>query len=367
MASSQGLLRVVSGSADTSTDVEIRIDNVADADWHAAMCQFADLHYEQTAVYGAHKTGEVGSHLMLFKHGRPIAGARLGLYTLPIINRGLALLRFGPFWRQAEGQTSIATYTAFVQALVDEYCTKRKHYLVVRPRAHPEFYPLESAALSDFGFRADQSTMLDRYLVDASLSEAEQRKSLSKRWRYNLKAGESHALEIRFGESPEAMDMFRSLYADMVKRKNLNYPGVDHVEYMPQLILFPEQMKLRVVLAYKDGEAIAGAAFGVVGDIAYYVFGASTDTGVDLEAGYVLQWKILNWLRENSNVRWYELGGPGDPGIQQFKKGLAGSKGLLMPIQEFHYCTDLSAELSVKGLFKLRDLRNSIQRWQRSK
>jgi hypothetical protein len=61
------------------------------------------------------------------------------------------------------------------------------------------------------------------------------------------------------------------------------------------------------------------------------------------------------------------LGGTGDPGIQQFKKGLAGKQGAFLAAQEFHYSPDITATMVVKGLFALRDARNKIQRWQRER
>mgnify|MGYP001089640723 FL=1 len=93
----------------------------------------------------------------------------------------------------------------------------------------------------------------------------------------------------------------------------------------------------------------------------------TSDEATALNAGYVLQWHVMRWLRENTKVRWYELGGPGDPGIRQFKKGLAGKRGVLLAVREFHYCPDVTARVVVGGLFALRDARNRIQRWQRER
>ncbi|MBN9012221.1 MAG: GNAT family N-acetyltransferase, partial [Rhizobiales bacterium] len=75
----------------------------------------------------------------------------------------------------------------------------------------------------------------------------------------------------------------------------------------------------------------------------------------------------MRWLRENTKVRWYELGGPGAPGIRQSKKGLAGKRGVLLAVREFHCCPDVTARVVVGGLFALRDARNRMQRWQRER
>lgn len=344
--------------------LSLRINAVTEGEWHALMGGFADTHYEQTALYGHGKSAEQ-QHLVVMQHGdHAVAGARVGLYSFPVINRGLALLRFGPFWRR-DDVFDAENYRTAIEALVQEYCDRRRFYLVIRPRAHPDFHAQETAILSELGFRARESTALDRYFVDASLSEEEQRNSLSSQWRRNLKTAQKGGLEISFGASAEDIAAFQHVYTEMVARKRLNYPGLDHVALMPELARLPESMRLQLALARKDGVVIAGLAFSVTGDVAYYVFGATSDAGVKALAGYALQWETIRWLREHGGARWYELGGQGDPGIQQFKKGLAGRKGRLLPVREFHHCTDASAELAVKALFGLRDVRDSIQRWQR--
>jgi hypothetical protein len=344
---------------------QIHVDCLPDGEWHQALCLFSDIHYEQTAIYGAGQRGETSSHLLVAEDGIPLFGARVGLYTVPVLNRGLALVRFGPFWRHAGKPFDRERYKAAIQALIDEYCVRRKLYLIVRPRAHPDIYPVEAEVLAEMGVLPSSTTMLDRYFVDLSLSEDEQHKSLEKRWRYNLKSGLAHNLEVRISEREEDVASFQKIYAEMVRRKNLVYPGIDLVDLMPQLVKLPPEMRLHVALAYHDGQPIAGNAFSINGDVAYYVFGASSDAATEMQAGHVLQWNVLRWLRDNSDARWYELGGPGDPGIRQFKKGLAGKRGVLLPIQEFHYCTDIGARGVVKLLFGLRDLRNRVQRWQR--
>lgn len=347
---------------------ERQIDNVPDDVWHAAMGTFADVHYEQTAIYGAGQRGERSSHILLRREGAPFAGARIGLYLVPYLRRGMALVRFAPFWRSFDDDAfDPERYRNAVGALVDEYCRRRKLYLVLRPRPHPDFYPVEAEILAGMGLSNSASSMLDRYFVDASLDEIEQHKSLDQRWRYNLRKGLAHNLDIRISDAPADIKTFQDIYAEMVRRKNLNYPGVDLPDSIPDLMQLPERMKMRIALAYHEGRPIGGIAFSVVGDLAYYVFGATSDEATALHAGYVMQWHVMRWLRENSKVRWYELGGPGDPGIRQFKKGLAGKRGVLLAVQEFHYCTDVTARMVVKGLFAARDARNRIQRWQRER
>ena len=349
------------------SDPQAILDGVPDGEWHSIMSQSSDVHYEQTAIYTAEKTGEQSSHMLAQNGSETMGGARVGLFRVPVLNRGLALVRFGPFWRKRGAELDRDIYRKTIRSLIEEYCTGQKFYLIVRPRPHPEFYPMEAALLEEMGVHGSQSSKLDHYFVNVALSEEEQSKSLDKKWRYNLKTGLANGLEISIGDSAADISAFQKIYSEMVQRKHLNYPGVGLPNVIPDLVQLPEQMKMRIALAHHQGVPVAGVAFSIVGDLAYYVFGATNDRATEMQAGFVLQWHVINWLRENGGVRWCDLGGTGDPGIQHFKKGLAGKQGAFLAAEEFHYSPDVTATMVVKGLFALRNVRNRIQRWQRER
>jgi len=349
----------------TASAMDVSVDQFDKAEWHAAMCAFADIHYEQSALFAEGGKRETSSRLLIQQDGKPLAGAQLGLTTVPGLNRGLALLRFGPFWRRAGEPANHETYRAVLGALREEYCERRKLYLVVRPRPHPEFYPREAELLEEAGFKRADTSMLDRYFVDISIDDDAQMKSLHQKWRSKLRAGLAHKLNVSVGDDEKAIAQFHGLFGEMVERKNLVYAGMDHVDHTAEMTRLPHEMKLKIAIASDSDGPVAGVAFGIVGDVAYYVFGASNGRGFDKNAGYVLQWHVIQHLHASGRAAWYELGGPGDPGIRQFKRHLAGKSGMLLPVQEFHYCSDPISRLAVYGMFAARDARNRLQRWQR--
>lgn len=358
----------MSSTAQPVADLEaVAADSVSAASWHSTMGGFVDLHYEQTMIYAEADRGGRASYFQLKAGGTCLAGARVDLYTVPVVNSGIALIRFGPFWRRADIEEQLDAYRRLLEALIQEYCDRRRLFLVIRPRPHPDFYPREAALLVEAGFSPSAGTSLDRYFADVRLDETEQLKGFDKTWRYNLRKGQGNGMEIRFADDPATVETFQSLYWEMVRRKSLNYPGFQLPRAIPDLMALPDRMRMHIVLAYSQGEPIAGAAFSIVGDLAYYVFGASGDKATELQAGYVLQWEILRWLRDHTSVRWYELGGPGDPGIRSFKKGLAGKRGVLLNVQEFERVSSAKARLIARSLYWLRNLRNQIQKRQRQK
>ena len=64
-----------------------------------------------------------------------------------------------------------------------------------------------------------------------------------------------------------------------------------------------------------------------MGDSAIYLLGATSDDGLNAKGSYLLQWTLIQWLKENG-VRWYDLGGidpEGNPGVYYFKRGFSGA------------------------------------------
>jgi len=171
----------------------------------------------------------------------------------------------------------------------------------------------------------------NRYLVRLGLDAAAQRKSYGQKWRYHLNKAEQAGLSFERAGA-ERLAEFDALYAAMGSRKN--FP--DHAAYDTIAPLFaadPESLRPELFFV-RQGEAIvAGAIIFKAGDTAVYLFGATNDAALPLRAGYFLHWRIIDWLRENTSARWYDLGGTdGFLGLHQFKKGMVGSAGIISDI-----------------------------------
>jgi hypothetical protein len=64
-----------------------------------------------------------------------------------------------------------------------------------------------------------------------------------------------------------------------------------------------------------------------MGDSGIYLLGATSDAGLTSKGAYLLQWTVIQWLKENG-FRWYDLGGidpERNPGVYRFKRGMSGS------------------------------------------
>ena len=89
----------------------------------------------------------------------------------------------------------------------------------------------------------------------------------------------------------------------------------------------PETHRMRILICEQEGIPVASVVASVMGDSAIYVLGATSDKGLDAKGSYLLQWTLIQWLKERG-VRRYDLGGidpQQNPGVYHFKRGLSGA------------------------------------------
>jgi lipid II:glycine glycyltransferase (peptidoglycan interpeptide bridge formation enzyme) len=197
------------------------------------------------------------------------------------------------------------------------------------------------------------------------LDEARLRASLSKTWRYNLKQAVQHDITIAVEPGPYALGAFDRMMGEMERRKA--YRSDSWAEVYGRLKLhLPDKVRPAVIIARENGQAVAGAVIGHIGDVAYYLYGATSDRGAELNAGYAMQWWIVGWLRK-SGLRWYELGGgAGGPGMRQYKKGLVGKAGLVVAISgEFSLCSDVCALIFARVIDGMRATKSRMGQFRR--
>jgi len=342
----------------------VEVDRVAPDGWDRIAAGFDDASYEQSAAWVDARWGaRRSSHLLLRRDGVPVAGARTIVFRWPGLRRGVAYVKFGPFWRRSGGAGDSEAYRAAIGALVEEYCTRRGHCLTVVPRPTPTHHSDECALLAGLGFTV-RRRMLDpnRYLVDVALDPALRLPSLDQKWRYNLRQALRSGIECWVADGESGMATFMALHGRMVARKR--FPHTDPVHLLPLLgDRLPLEMRPRVVLAFHGGAAVAGAVVAACGDTAYYLYGASEDTALPLKAGYALQWWIVNWLPD-LGVRWYDLGGEAqDTGLRQFKKGLVGKRGAIVATPgEFDRWTDPRGRLAADAIYTIRAAHRRLRR-----
>jgi hypothetical protein len=86
---------------------------------------------------------------------------------------------------------------------------------------------------------------------------------------------------------------------------------------------------MSVFIAMDGNEPVAGAICSALGRRGVFLFGATGDRGTRNKASYLVQWRVINWLKERGCEE-YDLHGSNavaNPGVFQFKMGLCGRNG----------------------------------------
>jgi hypothetical protein len=345
----------------------VEVDTIGPGEWDQLAARFSDVTYDQTASGPQEQWGPKRlSRLVLRRAGQPVAAAQVVILTVPPLGKGLAYVKFGPLWRRLGEAPDLAVYRQAVSALVAEYCVRRGHSLTLLPRPNPDHLDVETGILRTYGFKQRRRLSdCNRYLVDVAVDPADQLRSLDQKWRYNLRQALRAGVACRMSDETDDLSAFEDLNAATQSRKGFRESKA--IRLLPQLARgLPASMRPRLAMAVHEGRMVAGAVIALLGDTAYYVFGASSDAVLPLKAGYALQWWIVNWLSEDGGrkgVRWYDLGGEmREPGLRQFKKGLAGKAGAILEMPgEFDYWTNPVGHLVADGIYSMRAAKSGMR------
>ena len=264
--------------------------------------------------------------LIVTRDGDPVAAA---LVRVNAARFGLryAYVRWGPLWLRKQQSPDFGVWREAVTILRSEYAIKRKMWLRIFPAATRGDYPF-SSALSAAGFTRVRAAATRTMLLDLTPPLAQLRKGLEQKWRNCLNNAEKNSLRIVEGIDSELFDRFQVPYEQMISRKGLDEPG-DFQGFRAIQRLLPDQHKLRVFLCCAGDEVYAGAIASALGERGIYHFGATADNGMRTKASYLLQWRIVEWLKERGCTE-YDLHGVNrakNPGVYNFKAGLCGKNG----------------------------------------
>ena len=363
--SDRRIIEILTGKDDISWTEDVGLESYAAryvdrAEWDRFAADYSDTVSEQTSRFVESRWGSERTERVLLEHdGRIVGGAAVVLFRVPGTDRGLAIVKWGPIWRQKGCDTDPGRLDHCLRALKQEYVDRRGCFLSVLPHADPDHGDAKVSALKGLGFTPGAVLPYpDRYLVNVSLDQEALRASLAQKWRYNLKKSMKNGLDVKFVSAEDGYPVFMELYDQMVGRKQFHDSSA--IATLEDLMASPEEAHRPVfILAYHDGRPTAGAVVSVSGERAVYLYGATDQRALRLKAGYALHWWIAEWLCGLEDVRWYDLGGSdGDQGLHQFKKGFCGSAGAIVPTPPAFDCAGSGVvNLMGRAVYVARDLK----------
>jgi lipid II:glycine glycyltransferase (peptidoglycan interpeptide bridge formation enzyme) len=329
--------------------IQVEIDNVSRDDWTHLLKQFDDATIYQSWDYGSVRWGKNNlSHLIVKKDREVIALSQIAVKKLPGIGAGIAYVPWGPIWHKRGILEDIEVLQSAIACLKEEYLRKRKLFLRISPKVIDDDNNTFSKLFKKHGFTRNWSAPLYRtLLLDLAPPIHELRANLNQKWRNMLNQAERKQLEIVEGTSDDLYRVFLCLNSEMQDRKNY-VPGVDYEEFGVIQRELPDILKMNIIICKYDEEPVSAAVYSAIGDTGIYLLGATGNKGMKLRGSYLLQWHVVQRLKE-MGCRWYDLGGinPGkNPGVYQFKAGLSGRD--VNHIGQIDACTNLISAFVVR-------------------
>jgi lipid II:glycine glycyltransferase (peptidoglycan interpeptide bridge formation enzyme) len=342
----------------------VQIDSVGEENWNALIAQFSDATIYQTWGYGAVRRGRENLSHLLLNCGDEVVGCCQVTFRRAGLGLQIAYVVWGPLWQKRGTDADPAIFQRIIQELKREYAIRRGCLLRVSPNVVGTTKTLGEEALAEEGFQVAAEVSPYRTLrLDLSPPLEDLRKNLLQKWRNCLNKAERNDLTVTESTDAKSFGVFLALSEEMLRRKQFT-PGVNYEEYANIQQALPEELKMRVLVCENNGEPHCATIFSAIGDTGIYLLGATGEKGLGPNGPYLLQWRMIQSLKERG-VRWFDLGGidpAGNPGVYDFKLGIAGKSGSVEEtfIGEYHGCftwKTQAARFAMRAGNKLKSIR----------
>lgn len=306
------------------------VDRNDPGDWAATIRKFADANFYQTYPYESVGSGPAQvSQVILKRGGKVVGAAQLRIVRFPYLLTGIAYIRWGPLWKLRGEAADPIVFRQILRALRNEYACRRGYLLRIATHlATDESEGLEGALKSE-GYENSQRRQRPRTIIMDLRPEIEALYlGLHQKWRNCLNSARKQSFEFLEGEGEDLIEAFEPIYAHLQERKQFSSKSGFHNLKRIQSALTTEE-KLKISLCKLEGEICAGVICSAIGDRGLYLFGATSPRGLKCNASYILQWKMIEWLKERGCLD-YNLNGINpvkNEGTYRFKARLAGKHG----------------------------------------
>ena len=306
------------------------VDTVDARQWSAILGHFGDANIFQTWAYGAARSGVANlSHLVLKKGEHVVAAIQARLAGFSRFRLGAAYVRWGPLCKAGSGGTDQEIFRQAARAIRNEYALRRGMVIRLLPPLFSGDETPWTHILTSEGFELKHANTPSRTIImDLRPSLNELEAGLHQKWRKHLRQARKNNLQIIIGQDDALFDALGSIYQEMLGRKRFADPADIGLYRKTQQGLSGPQ-KMTVVLCENSGEPLAGALFSGLGETGLDLFRATSNRGVTSYGSYLVQWKVVEYLKEHG-CREYNLNGINpsrNPGGYQFKSQMAGKNG----------------------------------------
>ena len=231
--------------------------------------------------------------------------------------------------------------TRAVLTMLRETCSKHHAALLKIEPNLPHSQPLIEA-LADNGFQLSPQRVqpLSTIHIDLTADEETILARMKPKWRYNIRLSERKGVTVRQGTAAD-LPAIQRLMDTTGERDGFEVHNAGY--YAQATALFVPEGLASWLIAEYEGELLAAIAVFAFGRGAWYMWGASGDSGRNLMPNHALQWAAILWAK-GRGCRTYDLWGIPDEvgenpqayteseswgseglwGVYRFKQGFGG-------------------------------------------
>jgi lipid II:glycine glycyltransferase (peptidoglycan interpeptide bridge formation enzyme) len=269
------------------------------------------------------RTGWRPVRLALLDEGQIRAAAQVLIRALPYGVGRLGYVPKGPVLDYAD--------PALLNAMLDALRGLARRERVISLKIEPEVVepsPVSDTLLADGLVSAPPVQMRSTIWVDLTADNDEMLARQKQKTRYNIRLAERKGVEVRSGTPADLPSWYR-IYEVTSRRDTFSIHGLDY--YRTVLDILQPAGLADLLLAYHDGDLLAGIIVFAFGHEAQYMYGASSNEKRNLMAPYLLQWQGMQWAKDRG-ARVYDLWGIPDRleesedlwGVYRHKRGYGG-------------------------------------------
>ncbi len=290
-------------------------------------------HFLQSFGWGEVKaaTGWQPLRLVLERKGSIVAAVSLLKRRLPYIGKSIFYAPRGPVI-DFNDRELFDTLLKAINNLAREH---QAILLKIDPDIPKTNTPVKQL-LQDKGFRPvamgkDFDGIQPRYVfrLDITPTPEELLANMHSKTRYNTRLAKRRGVSIDSECTLDDLAIFYELLKETTVRDRFLVRSYSYFETMWREMV--ERGYAKLFLAYYQGQPIAGTLAFIMGDKAWYLYGASSNSYRNVMPNYLIQWAMIRWAREQGCQLYDFRGVSGDLsednplyGLYRFKKGFNG-------------------------------------------
>ena len=267
------------------------------------------------------ENGEIRAALLILKRRLPVPGLNKCIFYAP---RGpVADIESEELCRALfEGASKVAKEHGAIFLKIDPD-------VVAGNQVFPEILKKCSFCKNETGLDFEGVQPAFVFRLDIRPSEITLLQNMHSKWRYNIRLAGRKGVTVREAENKEDLQTFYRILQETAIRDQFLIRDYKYFEWIWEYLV--EKDYAQVFLAEYQGQVISATLAMVLGDKAWYLYGASSNEHRNVMPNYLIQWEMIRWARQRGCTLYDFRGVSGDIdennplyGLYRFKKGFNG-------------------------------------------